>query len=552
MPPKKEKAPEKKPVEEPEPDEEEKEMMERELVIGHLKNKLGKYLDNNDHLTGENTRLADELETQKINLKDISEFLTNELKAKELSHSALEQRVIQLEEELLAANAGFVEQVDKLKANFEASEEALKEQISQQQSKLNELKEFQEKKLALEQELAEIKALLDKERREHDEKISDLERKAVQEKDRLKKEMAQKIKETKANMMKLTDNQLETTTKRTIMENEQMSSELAYQSRQTEKLLQKNEKLLNENAAMKRSIELCKQTEGELAKRNHVYQKTIKTLLAKLKQQDAAKREEEEELSRQVDYSQDLHEKMKQLEEELGQKQDDFDGLNREHERRRQEVEMYQTQQDETAKFLIACLQDVKQQIITVVREQRDEEAEPEITVMPGRLDELSLEQRERALSYLLEKLHAFQSSKQQRLLGLGRGMETGLVLPPIASSKADAYYGGGGGAMSTDFFNASSFNYPFIQGAQGLGKGDKSVVSVAVQTNQPDFIGNMWQDMGKEPVYQQPEAASIGAARAEVASEVRSWGTRSTTMPLNNKGTATFLKQERPYGRIR
>ena len=37
-----------------------------------------------------------------------------------------------------------------------------------------------------------------------------------------------------------TDNQLEMTTKRTIMENEQMSTELSYQSRQTEKLLSKN------------------------------------------------------------------------------------------------------------------------------------------------------------------------------------------------------------------------------------------------------------------------------------------------------------------------
>lgn len=36
------------------------------------------------------------------------------------------------------------------------------------------------------------------------------------------------------------DNQLEMTTKRTIMENEQMSVELSYQSRQTEKLMSKN------------------------------------------------------------------------------------------------------------------------------------------------------------------------------------------------------------------------------------------------------------------------------------------------------------------------
>lgn len=64
----------------------------------------------------------------------------------------------------------------------------------------------------------------------------------------------QKIKDTKANMMKLTDNQLETTTKRTIMENEQMSSELAYQSHQTEVLLQKNLKLMEENASYRRGV----------------------------------------------------------------------------------------------------------------------------------------------------------------------------------------------------------------------------------------------------------------------------------------------------------
>ena len=48
-------------------------------------------------------------------------------------------------------------------------------------------------------------------------------------------------------MMKLTDNQLEMTTKRTIMENEQMSIELSYQSRQTEKLLTRNNILIEEN-----------------------------------------------------------------------------------------------------------------------------------------------------------------------------------------------------------------------------------------------------------------------------------------------------------------
>ena len=155
---------------------------------------------------------------------------------------------------------------------------------------------------------------------------------------------------------------------------------------------------------------------------------------------------------------------------------------------------------------------------------------------MPGRLDELSLEQRERALSYLLEKLHAFQSSKQQRLLGLGRGMDSGLVLPPISSAKHDPWYGGQGG--NDAFFTANSFSYPFMHGANE--GGEKQFTSVSVQTNQVDIVAGPWSEWGKEPVNQK-----------NVSGEVRDWGTRSSSMPLTHKNQTTFLKQSRPYGNI-
>ena len=88
---------------------------------------------------------------------------------------------------------------------------------------------FIEYKQTLEAQLQEKKRLLEEGAKEHDTHVSDLERKHVQEKDRLKKEMLLKLRETKANLLKMTDNQLDTTTKRTIAENEQMSAELAWQ-----------------------------------------------------------------------------------------------------------------------------------------------------------------------------------------------------------------------------------------------------------------------------------------------------------------------------------
>lgn len=60
----------------------------------------------------------------------------------------------------------------------------------------------------------------------------DLERQHVQDKDAWRKNTAQQLKETRERMQKLSENQLETLTKRTILENEAMAAELKYQSRQ--------------------------------------------------------------------------------------------------------------------------------------------------------------------------------------------------------------------------------------------------------------------------------------------------------------------------------
>ena len=54
----------------------------------------------------------------------------------------------------------------------------------------------------------------------------------MQDKDAWRKNTAQQLKETRERMQKLSENQLETLTKRTILENEAMAAELKYQSRQ--------------------------------------------------------------------------------------------------------------------------------------------------------------------------------------------------------------------------------------------------------------------------------------------------------------------------------
>jgi 3-methyladenine DNA glycosylase AlkC len=116
--------------------------------------------------------------------------------------------------------------------------------------------------------------------------VKEKEREQIRETEKLRREMLYKIKETKANLLALNEEQLQTTTRLTILQNHQLTTELEYQSKvililnvkQTEKLLYKNNKMLEQITSLKKDIEIHKQVENELAKRSHFCQKVIKKL----------------------------------------------------------------------------------------------------------------------------------------------------------------------------------------------------------------------------------------------------------------------------------
>jgi hypothetical protein len=95
--------------------------------------------------------------------------------------------------------------------------------------------------------------------------------------------MLYKIKETKANLLALNDEQLQTTTTLTILQNKQLTTELQYQSQMTEDLLQKTNKQQAQISTLKRDIEIHREVEKELAKRTHFCQKYIKKLKQQIK-----------------------------------------------------------------------------------------------------------------------------------------------------------------------------------------------------------------------------------------------------------------------------
>lgn len=146
------------------------------------------------------------------------------------------------------------------------------------QNSIDQVKDYIKRQKEVDASMEQMRVTEKETKEQHAKELSAMDRKKAIEIDLLKKDMQQKIKETRDNLRLKTKDQLDTTTKRTIMENEQMTTELAFQSREMEKLVQKNNSLLEENENLRRNVRIHKELEQELAKRTHLYQKTIKRL----------------------------------------------------------------------------------------------------------------------------------------------------------------------------------------------------------------------------------------------------------------------------------
>ncbi len=220
-------------------------------------------------------QLKEQLGTQKFEQDEIFAYLNKELVQKSRAVAVLEARVQDLELQVQYHQSDFDNRLVEEKAMAREMTAKLAREVGKYEKELADLDVFIARKNDLEGELEEIKTELLRERKKHEQIISELERKTVQEKERLRKEMEAKIKEAQDAFIKLTDNHLEATTKKTKQENEQMGSELAFQNRQTEGLLQKNSKLALDNRNCKRELELHKQTEAEMARRSAYDHKQI-------------------------------------------------------------------------------------------------------------------------------------------------------------------------------------------------------------------------------------------------------------------------------------
>jgi flagellar biosynthesis GTPase FlhF len=111
------------------------------------------------------------------------------------------------------------------------------------------------------EEIEEIK-------KEFDNKVYILEKQAVLDKDRMRKEMVSKVNSVAAEFRKVSDLQMADTTKRTIQENVLIGQQLYRMSDKTTELVKENERLKDKEKEMSRRIEIMETTERDMTRKS--------------------------------------------------------------------------------------------------------------------------------------------------------------------------------------------------------------------------------------------------------------------------------------------
>ena len=205
----------------------------------------------------------------------------NEISAHKETIKAVNKGREQLQEELNA-------EIERLKADKEQVEVALQEDIENLEAQLKELNDFKSQKMGIEREIEELRANMVSMSDAHKSELEAQTQEYTAQRDKLRSDMLRRLKRTRDELFRLTDEQLHNKMHQTIKENEKLTLELEMYARESKQLLAANQQLATENASVKRSLDLQNSTTEELIRKSQTQQANIKQLTAKVKKLEAS------------------------------------------------------------------------------------------------------------------------------------------------------------------------------------------------------------------------------------------------------------------------
>uniref|UniRef100_A0A8C5F1N7 Cilia- and flagella-associated protein 157 n=1 Tax=Gopherus evgoodei TaxID=1825980 RepID=A0A8C5F1N7_9SAUR len=245
----------------------------------------GRYQRKWDEMRVNETLFRVEYDQMANDNKEIVAFLKKTLNQRVDEIADLNDQLLSLQQAKESEKDAFEAQLAQVRHEFQETKDQLTSENMLLSGKLAALEEFRIQKDDLLGKFAALEEQLKKQEEDHKEYIYNLERKAVLDKDRLKKEMMQRVNMVAAEFRKVSNSQMAETTKRTIRENVAINVQLAKMSDRSYDLIQENDMLKEAQAEMQKQLEMLEHNEKQMAKNSLGNQKMIWMLTNKCKEQ---------------------------------------------------------------------------------------------------------------------------------------------------------------------------------------------------------------------------------------------------------------------------
>ncbi|XP_061460463.1 cilia- and flagella-associated protein 157 isoform X2 [Rhineura floridana] len=216
--------------------------------------------------------------------KEIVAFLKKTLNQRVDEIADLTEQLQNLQQAKDTEKDAFEAQLGQLRHEFQETKDQLTSENMVLSGKLAALEEFRIQKDEIMYKFSELEGQLMKQEEDHKEFIYNLEKKAVIDKERLKKEMMHRVNMVAAEFRKVAHSQMAETTKRTIRENVAISFQLTKITEQSFQLVQENDRLKEVHSQTLKQLQLLEENEKKMAKNSLSNQKMIWMLTSKCKE----------------------------------------------------------------------------------------------------------------------------------------------------------------------------------------------------------------------------------------------------------------------------
>ncbi|KAM7093434.1 cilia- and flagella-associated protein 157 isoform 1-T1 [Molossus nigricans] len=264
------------------------------IQIRDLEDRLARYQRKWDELAVQEKLLHQEFDQLANNKKEIVAFLKRTLNQRvdEIAELNEQLQSLQLAKEM--EKDAFEAQLAQVRHEFQETKDQLTTENIIIGGKLAALEEFRLQKEELTEKFTLLEDQLRKQEKEYTDYVYNLEKKSVLDRDRVKKEIIQRVNLVATEFRKMATSQMWDTTKRAILENNTVTLQLSKISQHGMQLLRENDQLKCAQDKLCKQLDLLRTTKKAMSKDSRGHHKVILMLTEKCLEQKQGRVEAEQ------------------------------------------------------------------------------------------------------------------------------------------------------------------------------------------------------------------------------------------------------------------